>query len=60
MINVKFFFLNSLKIKCNNVQERAFFLNHYSHTVTLSLQNIWKEKLHIDQKYLIEQFEIFH
>ena len=30
------------------------------HTVTLSFYNDLKEKLHIDEKYLIEQFEIFH
>ena len=31
----------------------------FLHTVTLSLKNIKKEKLHIDQKYLKEPFEIF-
>ena len=32
----------------------------FSHTVTLSLQNILKEKLHIHQKCFFKQFEIFH
>ena len=27
--------------------------------VTLSLWNIWKEKLHVDQKYLKDQFDIY-
>ena len=37
-----FFFLNILKIRLNSV-----------YNVSFSFQNIWKEKLHIDQKYLI-------
>ena len=47
------------KTKCKSVQEKAF-LNPFSHTVTLSLQKILKEKLHIDKTFLIKQFEIFH
>ena len=59
-MHVKLFFLNILKTKCNSVRERAFFT--LSRTLLHLVFEIYKQtkKLHIDQKYLIIQFEIFH
>ena len=56
LANVKFFFLNLLK--CNSVQERVIKFP-FSPIFTVSFQNILKETIHIEQKYLIKQFEIF-
>ena len=42
------------------IQERKGKKCPFLHTVTLGLQNIIKEKLHIHQKCISKQFEIFH
>ena len=52
----RFPFLNILKTNCNSVQERV--KSALSHTLLHLVFKILK--LHIDQKYLTEQFEIFH
>jgi hypothetical protein len=44
-----------LRILQKKVLKNALF-----NTVTFSCENIKKDKLHIDQKYLTKQFEIFH
>ena len=48
LMNLKFFFKNILKTKCNSVRKKAFlfFLAHFYTTLNI------KKKLHIDQKYL--------
>ena len=66
-------FLLKLNLHCNlpnlkhaffwrvnvTVGEKGYFYL-FSRTITLSLQNIYKHKLHIDQKYWIKYFQIIH
>ena len=58
LMNVKFFFLNILKTKCNSVRERAFLT--LSRTLLCVVFKIFKkEKLCIHQKCFFKQFGIF-
>ena len=61
LIDGKLFISNIFKTKFNSEGERVQKCP-FLHNVMFSLQNVIekKKKNHIEQKYLIEHFEIFH